>query len=139
MPISYSEGEYQPILGDFRRPRPSQLTYFPSDMTGTCPKGTTPPDCYGGPKWTPNDPVFFMHHAVRDPLWFYFRADVLSHRLIPQMIDKIWSDWQQKSPKNKYSFGGGTVGAFINFATFLQFPTGLPPYLNVSAFTRSGR
>ena len=34
-------------------------------MTGECPSGTGPPACYPGPKWTPNDPVFFMHHAVR--------------------------------------------------------------------------
>ena len=34
-------------------------------MTGFCPGGTGPPDCYAGPKWTPNDPMFFLHHAVR--------------------------------------------------------------------------
>ena len=34
-------------------------------MTGFCPDGTGPPDCYTGPKWTPNDPMFFLHHAVR--------------------------------------------------------------------------
>ena len=35
------------------------------DMTGFCPNGTGAPDCYAGPKWTPNDPMFFLHHAVR--------------------------------------------------------------------------
>ncbi|KAF9780434.1 Di-copper centre-containing protein [Thelephora terrestris] len=79
------------------------------DMTGTCPNGAVPPACYGGPKWTPNDPVFFMHHA---------------------MIDKIWYDWQKKSPKNRFSYGGGSVEALSSFATFTEFPTGLPPYLN---------
>jgi hypothetical protein len=33
-------------------------------MTGFCPGGTGVPDCYAGPKWTPNDPMFFLHHAV---------------------------------------------------------------------------
>lgn len=80
-----------------------------ADMTGTCPFGEGPPDCYLGPKWTPNDPIFFMHHAF---------------------IDKLWFDWQNKSPKNMYAFGGGSVEALVNFATFIQFPTGLPPYLN---------
>ena len=35
------------------------------DMTGFCPNGTGEPDCYAGPKWTPNDPMFFLHHAVK--------------------------------------------------------------------------
>ena len=34
-------------------------------MTGFCPNGTGVPNCYAGPKWTPNDPMFFLHHAVR--------------------------------------------------------------------------
>jgi len=50
-----------------------------------------------------------------------------------QMIDKIWYDWQNKSPKNKYSYGGGSVTALPSFANYTEFPTGLPPYLNVSA------
>ena len=50
-----------------------------------------------------------------------------------QMVDKIWYDWQKKSLRNKYSFGGGSVAALSSFAAFRQFPTGLPPYVNVSA------
>ncbi|KAF9644191.1 Di-copper centre-containing protein [Thelephora ganbajun] len=79
------------------------------DMTGFCSNDAVPPACYGGPKWTPNDPLFFMHHA---------------------MVDKVWSDWQRKGPRNKFSYGGGSVAAFVNFATFTLFPTGLPPFLN---------
>ena len=48
------------------------------------------------------------------------------------MVDKIWYDWQNKSPKNKYAYGGGSVGA-TDSATFSQSPTGLPPYYGVSA------
>ena len=33
-------------------------------MTGFCPGGNEEPGCYGGPKWTPNDPMFYLHHAV---------------------------------------------------------------------------
>lgn len=32
-------------------------------MTGFCPREA--PNCHGGPKWTPNDPMFFLHHVVR--------------------------------------------------------------------------
>jgi len=78
------------------------------DMTGFCSNGAAPPDCYVGPKWTPNDPVFFLHHG---------------------MVDKIWYDWQNKSPKNKLAYGGGSVEGVTVFATFTEFPTGLPPYL----------
>jgi tyrosinase len=28
------------------------------DMTGFCSNGAVPPACIGGPKWTPNDPLF---------------------------------------------------------------------------------
>ena len=49
-----------------------------------------------------------------------------------QMIDKIWYDWQNKSPKNRYAYGGGSAEAMTNYATFSKFPTGLPPYYGVS-------
>jgi len=49
------------------------------------------------------------------------------------MIDKIWNDWQAKSPLNKWAYGGGSVEAVSTFALFTEFPTGLPPYLGVSA------
>ena len=51
------------------------------------------------------------------------------------MIDKIWYDWQQKNIKNQVAYGGGSVAALGNFSLFSQFPTGLPPYLNVSALS----
>ena len=35
-----------------------------SDLAGFCPHNVGPPACYAGPKWTPNDPLFFLHHAV---------------------------------------------------------------------------
>ena len=49
------------------------------------------------------------------------------------MVDKIWYDWQNKSPKNKYAYGGGSVEATANYATFSEFQTGIPPNLGVSA------
>jgi hypothetical protein len=101
-------------------------------MTGYCPGGTGPPECYAGTKWTPNDPMFFLHHGVRVISAIGLTAFPLSYRTVAQMVDKIWYDWQQKSTKNKYAFGGGSVTATRNYTTFRQFPTGLPPYLSVS-------
>ena len=48
------------------------------------------------------------------------------------MVDKIWYDWQNKSPRNKGAYGGGSVEAFSSYAAFAEFPTGLPPYYGVS-------
>jgi len=79
------------------------------DLSGFCPNGTGPPECIQGPTWSSNDPLFFMHHA---------------------MIDKVWYDWQNKNPKNKYAYGGGSVTPLSSFANYTRFPTGMPPYLN---------
>jgi len=80
------------------------------DMSGFCPRGLGPPDCYHGPKWPPNDPLFMLHHA---------------------MIDKIWFDWQNAHPENFWSFLGGSVNAHSQPGLFDQFPTGGPPFLNL--------
>ena len=53
------------------------------------------------------------------------------------MIDKVWYDWQNKSPRNKYSYGGGSVTPLPHYTTYETFPTGLPPYLNVSASSQT--
>lgn len=49
------------------------------------------------------------------------------------MVDKIWYDWQSKSPKSKQAFGGGSNTPTGNFATYSHYQTGLPPYLGVSS------
>ena len=105
-------------------------------MAGTCSGGAVPPECIPGAKWPPNDPLFFLHHAVR---WFLplFSLTLLTRAM--QMIDKIWYDWQKKSPKNVYAFGGGSVQASTSYAIFEEFPTGLPPDLNVSVLDRIGK
>jgi len=80
------------------------------DMAGGCPAGDT--TCVRGPKWTPNEPMFFMHHA---------------------MVDKIWHDWQLKNPSNFFSFTGGSVSEFTNLTLYPIFPNGGPPFLNFSS------
>ncbi|TFL01229.1 Di-copper centre-containing protein [Pterulicium gracile] len=83
------------------------------DLTGLCPKGSNVTvGCTPGPKWTPNDPFFFLLHG---------------------MVDKIWSDWQNKHPENKYAFEGGSVQMIQNTTIFNQYPTGAPPNLHYNS------
>jgi len=80
------------------------------DMSGSCPQNLVPPACVRGPKWTSSDPLFMMHHA---------------------MIDKIWFDWQNKHRENFWSFFGGSVGSHSQPGLYRQFPAGGPPFLNL--------
>ncbi|KAJ3794150.1 Di-copper centre-containing protein [Lentinula aff. detonsa] len=80
------------------------------DLAGTCPATTE--DCIPGNKWSPNSPLFFLHHA---------------------MIDKIWSDWQHLNETSATAFYGGSVQAFDNTTYFAEYPTGAPPLLNTSS------
>ena len=98
-------------------------------MTGFCPGGTGEPECYMGPKWTPNDPMFFLHHAVSS-LAPPFVSTIDSPFL--QMIDRLWAQWQLVAPQNAVSFMGGSVPARETFAIYQTFPNGGPPFLNVS-------
>ena len=72
-----------------------------------------------------------MHHAVRVASIAPFTPSHLT--MAVQMIDKVWYDWQNKDPRNKYAYGGGSVTPIPSYANYTMFPTGLPPYLNVSA------
>ncbi|KAH7330593.1 Di-copper centre-containing protein [Rhizoctonia solani] len=76
------------------------------DLAGTCPTaaGST---CQGGSTWTPNDPMFFLHHAN---------------------IDRIWWLWQRKSPRNFFAFKGGSNMTYTDPA----FPNGYPPWLSIT-------
>jgi tyrosinase len=48
------------------------------------------------------------------------------------MIDKVWYDWQNRDPGNKNLFTGGSISwAGGTNVSFLQYPTGAPPWLNV--------
>ncbi|KAF9645987.1 Di-copper centre-containing protein [Thelephora ganbajun] len=78
------------------------------DLVGMCPLAAGP-NCKRGPKWTPNDPLFYLHHA---------------------MVDKLWYDWQRRHPENFWSFHGGSIGAHSAPGIYAQFPNGGPPFLN---------
>lgn len=100
-------------------PHPGPHFLLGGDMTGSCPFGLEPPECVTGMKWAPNDPLFFLHHA---------------------MIDKVWFDWQHRNDSNANAFeGGATSWQTDPNITFTQYPTGAAPWLNSSsALTSDG-
>lgn len=81
------------------------------DLGGTCPAGA-PPDCVPGPTFSVNDPIFFLHHA---------------------MVDKIWWDWQNRDRANFWQFSGGTVSVLDDYPQFQKYPTGAPPMMSLNS------
>ncbi|KAJ6559934.1 Di-copper centre-containing protein [Mycena capillaripes] len=81
------------------------------DVGGQCPTDA-PPGCLPGPTFASNDPLFWLHHA---------------------MIDRIWFQWQKKHELNKYAFEGGSVQRLENATAFSKYPTGSAPYLTMNS------
>jgi tyrosinase len=112
--VSSFTGEYikfQAFVESWNGPHPGPHIIVGGDLFGGCPFGLAPPVCNPGPKWAPNDPMFFLHHA---------------------MIDKVWYDWQNRDPSNKNAFAGGSVSWPLG-SSYTQYPTGGPPFLNTSS------
>jgi len=102
---------FQEGLEAFEGPHSAVHLIMGGDLHGMCPQNA-PPNCTWGSTWSPNEPLFFMHHA---------------------MIDKIWFDWQHRDPANANSYFGGSVQAIESLDTYSQYPNGGPPYLNLSS------
>ncbi|KAF7357739.1 Di-copper centre-containing protein [Mycena venus] len=81
------------------------------DLAGACPSDA-PAGCIPGPTFSPNDPLFFLHHA---------------------MVDRIWFKWQKKHKLNKYAFEGGSVQRLETASAFSLYPNGGPPYLGLDS------
>jgi len=81
------------------------------DMGGTCPHNA-PANCTPGPTWSANEPLFWMHHA---------------------MVDKIWYDWQHKNSANFWAYHGGSVEEIDNLSDYDKYPNGGPPYLSFNS------
>ncbi|THH21568.1 hypothetical protein EW146_g41 [Bondarzewia mesenterica] len=78
------------------------------DLAGQCP-ANAPSNCTAGPTWSANEPLFWMHHA---------------------MVDKVWYDWQHRDSANFWSFSGGSVQAFENDTYYTEYPNGAAPFLS---------
>ncbi|KAK7046422.1 hypothetical protein R3P38DRAFT_3307777 [Favolaschia claudopus] len=81
------------------------------DLGGKCP-GDAPSDCVGGPTFSANEPLFWMHHA---------------------MVDKMWYDWQNAHTANKKAFFGGSLQAIQNATYYQEYPNGAPPFFSLNS------
>ncbi|KAF7307751.1 Di-copper centre-containing protein [Mycena kentingensis (nom. inval.)] len=80
------------------------------DVAGACPV-EAPPGCIPGPTFAPNDPLFFLHHAS---------------------IDRIWYKWQKKHKANERAFFGGTVQPLQSVAMYMLYSNGAPPMMTTA-------
>jgi tyrosinase len=82
------------------------------DLGGDCPSDA-PSSCRGGPTFSANEPMFQLHHA---------------------MVDKIWFDWQNHNPENKWAFYGGSIQANrTNVTDYNLYPNGHEPLLSLNS------
>ncbi|CUA78326.1 hypothetical protein RSOLAG22IIIB_13082 [Rhizoctonia solani] len=66
------------------------------------------PGDMSNPLWSPNDPLFYLHHAN---------------------LDRIWARWQNANPENKNAFGGGLTQDLANYD---MYPVGAAPMAQLS-------
>ncbi|KAI0049390.1 Di-copper centre-containing protein [Auriscalpium vulgare] len=112
--IAGNVGDFEGFHKDFETfegPHSAVHLIMGGDLGGTCPENA-PADCVPGPTWSANEPLFWMHHA---------------------MVDKVWYDWQHEHAANRETFFGGSVAALQNLSTYEQYPNGAPPYLHLDS------
>ncbi|KAJ3781625.1 Di-copper centre-containing protein [Lentinula aff. detonsa] len=102
---------FQTYLEAFEGAHSSVHLIMGGDLGGTCPS-TAPPDCTPGPTFSANEPLFWMHHA---------------------MVDKVWFDWQNANPANADIFYGGSVQMIDNGTIYNKYPNGGPPMLSLDS------
>ncbi|EPQ57105.1 Di-copper centre-containing protein [Gloeophyllum trabeum ATCC 11539] len=101
---------FQRYLGAFTGSHNSLHVIVGGDLGGQCPTDA-PPGCISGPTFSANDPLFWLHHA---------------------MVDKIWYDWQRNDPVNFWTFQGGSVQVISNYTEYEMWPSGAPPLMNLN-------
>ncbi|KAI0030268.1 Di-copper centre-containing protein [Vararia minispora EC-137] len=79
------------------------------DLGGSCP-ASAPANCTPGPTFSANEPLFWMHHA---------------------MVDKVWYDWQHANESNFWAYVGGANQSFINASFYDEYPSGAAPMLDL--------
>lgn len=77
---------------------------------------------------SPNDVLFFLHHAVRVSTYSTIGLPTKTKEF--QHLDCIWQKWQQRRSINAKAYGGGLTEDLNNFDTY---PVGAPPLANVSS------
>ncbi|KAI0743508.1 Di-copper centre-containing protein [Daedaleopsis nitida] len=81
------------------------------DLSGACP-ANAPAGCFPQPTYSANEPVFFLHHA---------------------MVDKIWYDWQMENPANFWAYKGGSVQNLTSLEAVKDWPNGMAPFLHLDS------
>jgi len=103
------EGDFKGFQSYFEDPEGAHTSVhliMGGDLGGSCPTGS-PSSCTPGPKWSPNEPMFWLHHA---------------------MVDKVWWDWQRACRDNFSAFEAGTKQDFV---TWPMYPNGAPPAMHL--------
>jgi tyrosinase len=113
--ITGYEGDFKAMQHDvegFASMHGSVHVIMGGDLGGVCPSDA-PAGCQGGPTFSANEPMFQLHHA---------------------MVDKIWFDWQQHKAANKFAFEGGSIQPnFGNLTEYNTYPNGKAPFLGFNS------
>ncbi|KAJ7497690.1 hypothetical protein FB451DRAFT_1019355, partial [Mycena latifolia] len=88
------------------------------DAGGTCPSDA-PVGCIPGPTFSANDPLFFLHHAMVDRIWFKCQRNT--------------SSTDRPSRANQK-----TAQRLENATMFAQYPNGGAPYLTMDSVIPAG-
>lgn len=87
-----------------------------ADLAGVCPNSMPSDDCNGMTQaFTPNDPLFWLHHAQLDRLWDKVSLRTTFYRIISHLHDATlltpMLQWQHHHPLNFAAFSGRFLDA----------------------------
>jgi tyrosinase len=81
------------------------------DLGGVCPPDAPPGICTSN-QFSPNDPIFMLHHGN---------------------VDRVWAAWQRHDRRNFWAFHGGSVVSPALFDPNDPNGNGVAPWLNMSS------
>ncbi|KDQ14947.1 hypothetical protein BOTBODRAFT_174454 [Botryobasidium botryosum FD-172 SS1] len=81
------------------------------DLGGVCAPSAPTGVCTSN-QFSPNDPIFFLHHAN---------------------VDRVWAAWQRQNKANFWAFHGGSVASPNIFDPNDPDGNGVAPWLNISS------
>ncbi|KIJ45896.1 hypothetical protein M422DRAFT_250683 [Sphaerobolus stellatus SS14] len=94
---------FQGYLEGLDGPHMSAHVIVGGDLGGDCPQDIEGCSHVKDPQWSPNDPLFWLHHA---------------------MVDRVWYLWQRAHQKNFWSFNAGVNR---DLDTWPRYINGAPP------------
>ncbi|KAI0743507.1 Di-copper centre-containing protein [Daedaleopsis nitida] len=113
--VRWPAGDFVGFQAYMERPEgPHSSVHFiiGGDLSGYCPANAAPGCVNGQPTFSANEPMFFLHHA---------------------MVDKVWYDWQHAHPANSWAFRGGSVQNLTSVQALHDYPNGMPPALSLDS------